>query len=244
MNDNNILDKNKHYSRGRDIEPISGMIVDTSYSLKYRNELSRMVAKEYLLNRFKELYGNLNLKEDEELDKLYDIQIQTRDKIISLTRQGYTLDNISRIKNMPSYIQIKEMITSDSEFAFAYTNACAEGSVFLVDEIETITKDFIKGVSEPHIDAVGLNSVVKSLAIVARMKNPERYGENAKTINNYNNNQINNNIHTPQEIKMILEGTICEIDDKNILRNIILKAQETLDNIIAKEIMQITIEND
>lgn len=232
------LDKEKHYTRGRDIEPISGMVVDVSYSLKYRNELARIAGKEYYLARFKELYNHLGLKEDEELEKIYEIEAQTKDKIIYYTRQGINLENISRLQKMPSYQQIKEIIASDPSFAKDYSLACQESSIFIVDEIESITKEFIDGNSAPHIDAVGLNSVVKSLATVARMKNPERFGENAKTTitNNFGNLQQNTFNGTSTEQKMIIEYSINQISDKKTLESIIMTAQKRLEDLINKEL--------
>jgi len=232
----NIIDKEKHYTRGRDIAPITGMIVETSMSVKYQNELSRMAAKEYLQRRFKELYGSLDLKEDDQLDKLYEITLDVKSKIIDHTRNGLTIENISKIKDMPSYSQIKEIITSDTFFHYEYVKASSEGAVFLVDDLDSITKDFIQGNCAPHIDAVGLNSITKALSTVAKMKNPERYGENAKTVIN-NNTQINNgSSNSPQEIKMVIEAFIDEIEDKRILETLINKARNRLDDLINKEL--------
>jgi hypothetical protein len=235
MTENNTIDRNTHYTRGRDLPPISGVIYDVSYSQKYKNELSRLAAKEYILQRFKILYGSLGLKEEDELDKLMEISITTKARIIDLTRQGLTLDKIALLTDMPNLPQIKEMVASDPIFGNEYISACKDSSIFLADEIESLTKDYIDGKSALHIDAVGLNSIVKSLATVAKMKNPERFGESAKTVHNTQINNINPNSHSPQEIKMVIEHMISQIEDKHTLKKIIETAQNTLDDIINNE---------
>jgi hypothetical protein len=227
------LDKEKHYTKGRDIEPITGIVYDISLSKEYQNRVSRLAAQKYLFDRFKELYKDEIKDEHEIVGKIYELSQELEMRIIAYTEQGFTLDQIACMKDMPNKKDLREIIINNGVFYDSYMQACAKGSVFLVDDLESIAKDFISGNAAEHIDAVGLNSIVKSVATIARMKNPERYGENVKNITNHNT-QINNN-YGANEIKMVAFAFIEQANIKD-LEEFIAKSRDRIDYLVQEEI--------
>jgi len=227
-----VLDKEQHYTRGRDIEPITGMVVEKNYSLRYRKELANLAAKEYIMERFKKIYGHLGLKEDDEIDKILEIDSQTRTNIIKYTRQGLTLEMISQVDGMPKVDQIKEIIDSDPFFRQNYEEASKSSAIYLVDEKQNLVNDFIKGETKPHLDAFAVSVAGNLMSSIIKEKNPDKYSTNNKiTINNNQENRV----YKPSEIKMIVAHCLGTMDRKDLMETI-KKAQDLLDELIAKDL--------
>lgn len=227
-----VLDKDQHYTRGRDIKPITGMIVEKNYSLKYKKELANLAAKEYIIDRFKKIYGNLGLKEDDEIEKILEIDSEIRANIIKYTKQGLTLEMISRIVDMPSISQMKEIIDSDSYFRQNYEEASKSSAIYLVDEKQNLINDFIAGQTPIHLDAFGVSVAGNLMSSVIKEKNPDKYSTNNKI--NFNNNQ-ENRVYKPSEIKMIVAHCLATMDRKDLMETI-KKAQDLLDELVVKEL--------
>lgn len=227
-----VLDKDQHYTRGRDIKPITGMIVEKNYSLKYKKELANLAAKEYIIDRFKKIYGNLGLKEDDEIEKILEIDSEIRANIIKYTKQGLTLEMISRIVDMPSISQMKEIIDSDSYFRQNYEEASKSSAIYLVDEKQNLINDFIAGQTPIHLDAFGVSVAGNLMSSVIKEKNPDKYSANNKI--NFNNNQ-ENRVYKPSEIKMIVAHCLATMDRKDLMETI-KKAQDLLDELVVKEL--------
>lgn len=227
-----VLDKDQHYTRGRDIEPITGMVVEKNYSLRYRKELANLAAKEYIMERFKKIYGHLGLKEDDEIDKILEIDSETRTNIIKYTKQGLTLQMISEIANMPSIPQIKEIIDSDPFFRQNYEEASKSSAIYLVDEKQNLVNDFISNNLPIRLDAFSVSVAGNLMSSIIKEKNPDKYSSNNKiTINNNQENRV----YKPSEIKMIVAHCLSTMDRKDLMETI-KKAQDLLDELIAKDL--------
>jgi hypothetical protein len=227
-----VLNKETHYTRGRDIPAINGMVVEVNYTSRYKKELATLAAKEYILDRYKQIYGNLSLKEDDELEKLYEIRDETKNNIIKYTSQSLTLDMISRINGMPNISQMKEIIESDRSFRLDFENAKKTSSIYNIDEKETLIKNFIDGNVKEHLDAFGVSVAGNMLGSLVKEKNPEKYAPNNKS---FPNSAESERVYKPTEIKMMVEQCLL-LMDKRDLQSIIKKAQDILDDLITKDL--------
>lgn len=231
-----VLNKETHYTRGRDIPSISGMVIEVSYTQRYKKEIATLAAKEYILDRYKQIYGGLSLKEDEELEKLYEIRDEVKNNIIKYTSQSLTLEMISRIKGMPNISQMKEIIESDKFFRKDFERAKQSSSIYNIDEKETLIKNFIDGNTE--LDAFAVSVAGNMLGSLVKEKNPEKY---SKSLFGNNNNTESERVYTPTEIKMIVEQCLLLMEKKD-LQTLIKKAQDILDDLMVKE-LTINIDN-
>ena len=236
MTTEKVIDKETHYQRGREIAPVSGIIVETNWTPRFKKELATIAAKEYILARFNKIYGHLNLKEEDQLEKIFEISNETKTLIIKYTRQALTIEHISRIEGMPSVSQIKEIIDSDRFFSVSYEDAVKSSAKYIIDEKHTLIKDFTQNNLPLHLDAFAVSVAGNMMSSLIKEKNPEKYASNNKITINSNTDKP---VYSESEIRMMVEHCLESMDRKDLQR-VITKAQNLLDDLIAKEMRTVS----